>query len=771
MQITSDTKNARFCFVGFAAAILAFSADVAAQIPQRSGLSAHRRTPSDFPPDASDGFEHGRTQLTVAERAYAPRLRQHIQSIPFARQKRDAYVSMRLLRKLYEVRKETPQAAYDVLADLKQFPASYVGRPIVLYGKIKRVQRGRGSTTVQLLDLNSSSDSVLANVDVLDTAAVPPQPPSSGYPARLVAYLVKLTDGNTPLMLSPRVEWLHYETLNLNHVVAHKTRGVRDQETDAYYETLMKTRLIKYSAQQKWATKALQTRIEQRWELAQQRHQREREKADSLQATDASKASQLTRVADARLTNEKQLHEKYKVDPANYPLFADIFMNPASFEGKPVTLTGHIRKVMSYDSDFERFGAYGGGKLHELWLYTSDSQQNPAVIICEDLPPDLPTNGSPSEGVTVTGYFFKLYRYAAGDVDRAAPMILAKQVTWSPPTEQHVAGMSSAKSIATLIATLVGGCFLMYLWSNYQSDRRARDAMQMVRAVEAQPEVPPAGQSNLKLQPTLGPTPEAGPIVARTTATARTTSVGTEPIPAAPTVPEPPTTRPSTFESILGSSHTVEPPTHVPVTPVPTQPTDSPGPAASVPSQTDPLARARQELEQSMQRLDDKASSRRERLANAAASISGAASLPTEEAPPAPASPQPAPQTAAQVQPASIIGGSIVRVLQQQDGGSFLELSTGVTLSLANDVVTLTQRPPAGALPKPEFHELAGARVSHLALDQWDRVYLLIDGTVFATEDFEDDGRRCLIYGDLTTLIAEEPDLTLIDYWTRSPLS
>ena len=47
----------------------------------------------------------------------------------------------------------------------------------------------------------------------------------------------------------------------------------------------------------------------------------------------------------------------------------------------------------------------------------------------------------------------------------------------------------------------------------------------------------------------------------------------------------------------------------------------------------------------------------------------------------------------------------------------------------------------------------------------------MADGTVFVTEDFEDDGRRCLIFGELTALVAEEPDLTLSDYWTRAPLA
>ena len=755
MRITADMRHAGFCFIGFVVAIIASPAESAAIVAQQQGLEAHRRTPSDFPPGDTAGFDHGRTNVTVAESAYAAQLRQHIASIPVVKQKRDAYVSMRLLRKLHEAKQDQDSGPFNILADLRRAPGSYIGRPIVLYGRIKRVRSTPAGTAVQLLDLNSRTGAVLANIDIVNANTTTPNLPEGGYPARLVAYLVKLTDGDLPLMLSPQVEWLHQDSVILDGIVKHKTRGVRQVETGAYYETLMKARLITYSAQQKWAETALLNRISERLQLAEDRHERERAKADSLQATAPARASELTRMADARLTNERELHKKYKSDPANYPLFADVFMNPDSFLGKPITLTGHVRKVMTYDSDFERFGTFGGGKLHELWLYTSDSQQNPAVIICEKLPPDMPADGSTVAGVTVTGYFFKLYRYAAGDADRAAPMVLAKHVTWAAPTEQHIAGLGSTKSIATVLAIIVGGCFMMYLWSNYQGDRRARQALTMARAVDAGP-----GTKPMMPDPSVL---EATQPVPRQTSSLRQaeprlqSAPGVEP--QAPLAPRQESTA-SAFEQIVSSppGPVQTPRASTPLAPTPPAPAERP----------DPLARAKRELENTMQKLDDKATSRRERLANAAASIAGASNAPVPREEPVDGQ---TPQAAAQVQPASIIGANIVRVLQQSDGRSFLELTSGVALSLANDVVSLTPRAPASAQSSPGFESLAGSRISHLALDQWDRVYLLADGTVFVTEDFEDDGRRCLIFGELTTLVAEEPDLTLSDYWTRAPLA
>ena len=47
---------------------------------------------------------------------------------------------------------------------------------------------------------------------------------------------------------------------------------------------------------------------------------------------------------------------------------------------------------------------------------------------------------------------------------------------------------------------------------------------------------------------------------------------------------------------------------------------------------------------------------------------------------------------------------------------------------------------------------------------------LLIIVATFITEDFAEDGERCLIFGDLDSLFTEEPDLSLSDYWTRTPI-
>ncbi|MFN0196387.1 MAG: hypothetical protein ACKVT0_06560 [Planctomycetaceae bacterium] len=114
-----------------------------------------------------------------------------------------------------------------------------------------------------------------------------------------------------------------------------------------------------------------------------------------------------------------------------FPQFVDLFQNPDTYRGKPVTLTGYTRRVRSIVADKNE---YGIDTLHEIWLFTDDSQNNPVVIVCTEIPKDLPQGDRLLNGISVTGYFFKLYGYDdSGDDKRLAPMILAHRLQWSPP--------------------------------------------------------------------------------------------------------------------------------------------------------------------------------------------------------------------------------------------------------------------------------------------------------------------------------------------------
>jgi|GEM_PF-3477304 len=129
---------------------------------------------------------------------------------------------------------------------------------------------------------------------------------------------------------------------------------------------------------------------------------------------------------------------KFRADPANarrkFSLFADMFRNPADYQGELVTLSGYLRKLESYSADEN---PYGIETLYEGWLFIPDSQRNPVVVVTTEIPERIPqgpqlVKEEVVNGIEVTGYYFKLYRFPAQDGDRGAPMILARRLEWTP---------------------------------------------------------------------------------------------------------------------------------------------------------------------------------------------------------------------------------------------------------------------------------------------------------------------------------------------------
>ena len=122
---------------------------------------------------------------------------------------------------------------------------------------------------------------------------------------------------------------------------------------------------------------------------------------------------------------------------APFPVFVDLFKNaddPGVYHGKLVTLAGHVRLLREMPAGEN---AYGIKTLYEAWLYTEDSQNNPACIVCTSLPEGMQDAFNTSKSqvldhVGVTGYFFKMMGYRAEDAFRYAPLILAHRLEWRP---------------------------------------------------------------------------------------------------------------------------------------------------------------------------------------------------------------------------------------------------------------------------------------------------------------------------------------------------
>jgi hypothetical protein len=113
--------------------------------------------------------------------------------------------------------------------------------------------------------------------------------------------------------------------------------------------------------------------------------------------------------------------------------------------------------------------------LHQGYLFTADSLQNPYIIVTREIPKDIPRpkKGSPTNDVTVTGYFFKIWSYEAQRGNWAGPLILADRLDWNP-SPPPLSTRLEFKIALVVILTLMLGALVFVLRKQRREDRRFR---------------------------------------------------------------------------------------------------------------------------------------------------------------------------------------------------------------------------------------------------------------------------------------------------------
>ena len=168
--------------------------------------------------------------------------------------------------------------------------------------------------------------------------------------------------------------------------------------------------------------------------------------------------------------------ELAKKNPKPSP-FVDVFRNRELYHGKLVTLTGRVRRLVSYAAGDNEHGIK---TLYDVWLYTDNSQTHPSVFVCTDLPEGLKSQMGASvliDNVTVTGYFFKMLGYHSQDGPRAAPMFLAVSPQWAPPPPA-APPVVPYWLVYSLVAIGTAGAFLGFWFFAVRDDRSKRVKLQ-----------------------------------------------------------------------------------------------------------------------------------------------------------------------------------------------------------------------------------------------------------------------------------------------------
>jgi len=227
--------------------------------------------------------------------------------------------------------------------------------------------------------------------------------------------------------------------------VQDRTRGIRDEERDAYFQ------LLDYAA------------------------------AGNPEAQAAAAARNLTGFEqEFREEQERARAKNPELPRYRYSLYADLLKNPQRYRGELLTLSGHIRrleKMPLIDGDEDR------GVAFQSYLFTEDSRSHPYIIVTREVADGMP-RGNVLEEATVTGYFLKIYAYDAQDAARVAPLILAGRLQWRPrekpaPLIPTVWGIVIAGGVVLILVLLLARIAV--------KDRQVRLAHQKKIAESAEP--------------------------------------------------------------------------------------------------------------------------------------------------------------------------------------------------------------------------------------------------------------------------------------------
>lgn len=432
--------------------------------------------------------------------------------------------------------KPTADDSFRLLEDIARFPDDYVGRPIVLYGRfsatsmvrIGRDQQVSNTATEPFEDRNRRPDVAVLRgsfktlnggeqIATVDTRGLlTPQKgviPVSQWPAEAASvpvlvkgWVVKKWD-QQPLIYCETLREIspipHLELIQQNTI---DKRPLRDEETWLYYETIRQLELNSSRLQREIAANVLQQRILDLMQQVDRKTKADIKAAEARFTAGKLSESQFRQLKSSllrRLDYRVAHYRKLRKEPSDFQTYVDMFQYPEVYHGHLVTLQGHVRHMVSYPGDDTLFD---GRMLHELWLFTDDSQHNPAVIVTPNLPADFPTTAEVIDRVSVTGCFFKRYVYGSQDTDRIAPLLLAKSIEWRPTANQVQAlvadGHLSARSARAVRAAALTGTglsrtawlmigflvvlTLMILWG--RSQREERDRIRLRKRVNELPE-------------------------------------------------------------------------------------------------------------------------------------------------------------------------------------------------------------------------------------------------------------------------------------------
>jgi hypothetical protein len=185
-----------------------------------------------------------------------------------------------------------------------------------------------------------------------------------------------------------------------------------------------------------------------------------------------------------RLRELENLTLEAAADPA--ATYAVVTVEPDLYRGRAITIEGVARRILDMpagenDAGFET--------LHELWVFTPESGNDPWRVVTTELPAELPRGEFGGEGIPVriTGIFFKTQGYETqrGELN-VAPLLLAKT---AHRLRSPGVGFNEADLVPWVLggATILAAGLIFLLW-RFRREDRAFERTTLRRFTGASPE-------------------------------------------------------------------------------------------------------------------------------------------------------------------------------------------------------------------------------------------------------------------------------------------
>lgn len=180
----------------------------------------------------------------------------------------------------------------------------------------------------------------------------------------------------------------------------------------------------------------------------------------------------------ARKFSPAELRDQARADLT----FVHLWEEPAKYRGQLVLLKGRLRRLLRLDPT-PLAAKEGVPNIYEGWLYSDGNFTNPFCILASEIGPGLKTGQKIDREVIFSGYFFKRYRYPAGDGWRDAPLLIGRSIELTQEAPEPVPSLLGSVYLPAIFAIL--GVTLIFAlglaWKLRLSDRKVRERLQQIR--------------------------------------------------------------------------------------------------------------------------------------------------------------------------------------------------------------------------------------------------------------------------------------------------